>query len=73
MKEIVGKYSNYCWVSILSFGVTMYNTLIIFLSINSFCHICQDDLVNTLGETVALGVTGIIMWGSLNLSQSAVS
>lgn len=30
----------------------------------------QDDLVNTLGETVALGASGIIMWGSLNLSQS---
>nr|KAF6419451.1 sperm adhesion molecule 1 [Rousettus aegyptiacus] len=36
-------------------------------------YLGQDDLVNTLGETVALGVTGIIMWGSLNLSQSADS
>ncbi|XP_039716603.1 hyaluronidase PH-20 [Pteropus medius] len=33
-------------------------------------YLGQDDLVNTLGETVALGVSGIIMWGSLNLSQN---
>ncbi|KAI4570607.1 hypothetical protein MJT46_006124 [Ovis ammon polii x Ovis aries] len=28
----------------------------------------QDDLVNTIGESIALGASGIIMWGSFNLS-----
>ncbi|XP_020822001.1 hyaluronidase PH-20 [Phascolarctos cinereus] len=33
-------------------------------------YLSEDDLVNTIGESVALGVSGIIMWGSLNLTQS---
>ncbi|XP_068943224.1 hyaluronidase PH-20-like [Petaurus breviceps papuanus] len=33
-------------------------------------YLSQGDLVNTIGESVALGVSGIIMWGSLNLTQS---
>ncbi|XP_075413499.1 hyaluronidase PH-20-like [Tenrec ecaudatus] len=31
----------------------------------------QYDLENTLGESVALGVSGIIFWASVNLSQNA--
>ncbi|XP_023559196.1 hyaluronidase PH-20 [Octodon degus] len=33
----------------------------------------QDDLVNTIGETVPLGVSGIIIWGSLSLARSMKS
>ncbi|XP_027695994.1 hyaluronidase PH-20 isoform X2 [Vombatus ursinus] len=33
-------------------------------------YLSEDDLVNTIGESVALGVSGIIMWGSLNLTQN---
>ncbi|XP_036614614.1 hyaluronidase PH-20 [Trichosurus vulpecula] len=33
-------------------------------------YLSEGDLVNTIGESVALGVSGIIMWGSLNLTQS---
>ncbi|XP_012617524.2 hyaluronidase PH-20 [Microcebus murinus] len=29
-----------------------------------------DDLVNTLGETVALGASGIVIWGSLSVLRS---
>uniref|UniRef100_A0A8C3YDG5 Hyaluronidase n=1 Tax=Catagonus wagneri TaxID=51154 RepID=A0A8C3YDG5_9CETA len=36
-------------------------------------YLSQDDLVNTVGETVALGASGIIMWGSLNLSLTMQS
>ncbi|XP_078537068.1 hyaluronidase-5-like [Lissotriton helveticus] len=30
----------------------------------------QEDLVNTVGESAALGVSGIVMWGDLTLSKS---
>ncbi|CAI9160605.1 unnamed protein product, partial [Rangifer tarandus platyrhynchus] len=33
----------------------------------------QDDLVNTIGESIALGASGIIMWGSFNLSRTRQS
>ncbi|KAM9698398.1 hyaluronidase PH-20-like isoform 1-T2 [Dama dama] len=33
----------------------------------------QDDLVNTIGESVALGASGIIMWGSIKLSRNRQS
>ncbi|XP_072508948.1 hyaluronidase PH-20-like [Notamacropus eugenii] len=33
-------------------------------------YLSEGDLVNTIGESVALGVSGIIMWGSLNLTRS---
>lgn len=33
----------------------------------------QDDLVNTIGESIALGASGIIMWGSFNLSLTRQS
>ncbi|XP_074049895.1 hyaluronidase PH-20-like isoform X2 [Macrotis lagotis] len=33
-------------------------------------YLSEDDLVNTIGESVALGVSGIIMWGSLNFTRS---
>ncbi|KAF0876668.1 hyaluronidase PH-20 [Crocuta crocuta] len=36
-------------------------------------YLSEDDLVNTIGETVSLGVSGIIIWGSLNLSQNVQS
>ncbi|KAM6151982.1 hyaluronidase PH-20 [Erethizon dorsatum] len=32
-----------------------------------------DDLVNTIGETVPLGVSGIIIWGSLSLARNMKS
>ncbi|XP_007504306.2 hyaluronidase PH-20 [Monodelphis domestica] len=36
----------------------------------SYQYLSEGDLVNTIGESVALGVSGIIMWGSLNFTQS---
>ncbi|XP_016068795.1 PREDICTED: hyaluronidase PH-20 [Miniopterus natalensis] len=36
-------------------------------------YLTEEDLVSTLGETVSLGASGIIIWGSLNLSQSLVA
>ncbi|XP_078513302.1 hyaluronidase-5-like [Lissotriton helveticus] len=33
----------------------------------------QEDLVNTVGESAALGVSGIVMWGGLTLSKSVVA
>ncbi|KAL6057346.1 hypothetical protein STEG23_019241, partial [Scotinomys teguina] len=33
----------------------------------------QDDLVNTIGETVALGASGMVMWGTLGLARSMKS
>ncbi|XP_008068712.1 hyaluronidase PH-20-like [Carlito syrichta] len=33
----------------------------------------QDDLVNTFGESVALGASGIVIWGSLSLVRSMKS
>ncbi|KAJ1161260.1 hypothetical protein NDU88_001747 [Pleurodeles waltl] len=31
----------------------------------------QGDLVNTIGESVALGVSGVVMWGDLSFAKSA--
>ncbi|KAI5948051.1 Hyaluronidase PH-20 [Manis javanica] len=39
----------------------------------SLKYLTQDDLVNTLGESVALGASGSIIWGSLNFSLSKQS
>ncbi|XP_037693682.1 hyaluronidase PH-20-like [Choloepus didactylus] len=33
-------------------------------------YLSQDDLVSTIGESVALGASGTIMWGSLNLTKN---
>ncbi|XP_008055269.1 hyaluronidase PH-20 [Carlito syrichta] len=33
----------------------------------------QEDLVNTFGETIALGASGIVIWGSLTLMRSMKS
>ncbi|XP_076978435.1 hyaluronidase PH-20-like [Tamandua tetradactyla] len=33
-------------------------------------YLTQDDLVSTIGESVALGASGTIIWGSLNLTSS---
>uniref|UniRef100_A0A8B9MUG4 Hyaluronidase n=1 Tax=Accipiter nisus TaxID=211598 RepID=A0A8B9MUG4_9AVES len=30
----------------------------------------QDDLVNTIGESAALGASGIVIWGDMNLTQN---
>lgn len=32
----------------------------------------QDDLVNTIGESAALGASGIVIWGDMNLTQNKV-
>ncbi|XP_031236643.1 hyaluronidase-5 [Mastomys coucha] len=39
----------------------------------TYQYLDQDDLVNTIGETVALGASGMVMWGTLNLSQTMKS
>ncbi|XP_011278830.1 hyaluronidase PH-20 [Felis catus] len=36
-------------------------------------YLSEGDLVNTIGETVSLGVSGMIIWGSLNFSQNVQS
>ncbi|XP_036285820.1 hyaluronidase PH-20 [Pipistrellus kuhlii] len=36
----------------------------------SSSYLNEEDLMHTLGETISLGVNGLIMWGSLNLSES---
>ncbi|XP_069318381.1 hyaluronidase PH-20-like [Eulemur rufifrons] len=36
-------------------------------------YLSEDDLVNTLGESVALGASGIVIWGSLTIMQSVKS
>ncbi|KAM6424791.1 hyaluronidase PH-20 [Rhynochetos jubatus] len=33
-------------------------------------YLSQDDLVNTIGESAALGASGIVIWGDLNLTQN---
>lgn len=43
------------------------------LPANFFNHLCQADLVNTIGEIVALGPAGIIIWDAMTLAQRAVS
>ncbi|KAL1777800.1 hyaluronidase PH-20-like [Sigmodon hispidus] len=39
----------------------------------TFQFLQQDDLVNTIGETVALGVSGMVIWGTLGLARSMKS
>lgn len=39
----------------------------------SLKYLSEDDLVNTIGETVSLGVSGMIIWGSLNLTKNVQS
>ncbi|XP_051007521.1 hyaluronidase-5-like [Acomys russatus] len=39
----------------------------------TFQYLHQDDLVNTIGETVALGASGMVMWGTLGLARSMKS
>ncbi|NWX84801.1 HYALP Hyaluronidase, partial [Nothoprocta ornata] len=33
-------------------------------------YLSQEDLVNTIGESAALGASGIVIWGDLNLTQN---
>ncbi|XP_075862302.1 hyaluronidase PH-20-like [Microcebus murinus] len=33
-------------------------------------YLSQDDLVNTLGESIALGASGVVLWGSLSLLRN---
>ncbi|XP_037693681.1 hyaluronidase PH-20-like [Choloepus didactylus] len=39
----------------------------------SSSYLTKDDLVSTIGESVALGASGTIIWGSLNLTSSKQS
>ncbi|ERE89069.1 hyaluronidase PH-20-like protein [Cricetulus griseus] len=39
----------------------------------TYRFLSQKDLVNTIGETVALGASGMVMWGTLGLVRSMVS
>uniref|UniRef100_A0A8C8YNZ8 Hyaluronidase n=1 Tax=Prolemur simus TaxID=1328070 RepID=A0A8C8YNZ8_PROSS len=36
-------------------------------------YLSQDDLVNTLGESIALGASGVVIWGGLSMLRSVVS
>lgn len=36
-------------------------------------HLLQTDLVSTIGESVALGAAGIILWGDAAYASSRVS
>ncbi|KAM6137967.1 LOW QUALITY PROTEIN: hyaluronidase PH-20 [Pterocles gutturalis] len=33
-------------------------------------YLSQDDLVNTIGESAALGASGVVIWGDMNLTQN---
>ncbi|KAF1485673.1 Hyaluronidase PH-20, partial [Pygoscelis antarcticus] len=33
-------------------------------------YLSQDDLVHTIGESAALGASGIVIWGDMNLTQN---
>ncbi|XP_010213404.1 PREDICTED: hyaluronidase PH-20 [Tinamus guttatus] len=33
-------------------------------------YLSQEDLVNTIGESAALGASGIVIWGDMNLTQN---
>ncbi|NXB69199.1 HYALP Hyaluronidase, partial [Struthidea cinerea] len=33
-------------------------------------YLSEDDLVNTIGESAALGASGIVVWGDMNLTQN---
>lgn len=47
--------------------------LIGYLHLYDSLHIFpQDDLVNTIGESAALGASGIVIWGDMNLTQNKV-
>ncbi|CAH6778352.1 hyaluronidase-5 [Phodopus roborovskii] len=39
----------------------------------TYQYLHQRDLVNTVGETVALGASGMVMWGTLGLARSMKS
>ncbi|EDL13813.1 hyaluronidase-5 isoform a precursor [Mus musculus] len=39
----------------------------------TYQYLYEDDLVNTIGETIALGTSGMVMWGTLSLSQTMKS
>ncbi|XP_012660581.1 hyaluronidase PH-20 [Otolemur garnettii] len=51
--------------------VFVYSRLV-FTDLN-FKFLSQEDLVATLGETVALGASGIVIWGSLSIMRSMKS
>ncbi|XP_012617528.2 hyaluronidase PH-20-like [Microcebus murinus] len=38
-----------------------------------FKFLSQDDLVHTLGESIALGASGVVIWGSLSVMRSMKS
>ncbi|KAG8524504.1 LOW QUALITY PROTEIN: Hyaluronidase PH-20 [Galemys pyrenaicus] len=33
----------------------------------------KDDLVNTIGESIALGVSGLVLWGDYDITQSMIA
>ncbi|XP_054548589.1 hyaluronidase PH-20-like isoform X2 [Talpa occidentalis] len=37
---------------------------------NFTTFLCKDDLVHTIGESVALGASGMVIWGSTNLTRN---
>lgn len=37
-----------------------------------FCLLFQADLVNTIGESAALGAAGVVLWGSMQYASSKV-
>lgn len=37
------------------------------------CFFSQTDLISTIGESVALGAAGIILWGDASYASSSVS
>lgn len=39
------------------------------LPANSLYHLHQNDLVNTIGEAVALGTSGVVIWDSISIAQ----
>uniref|UniRef100_A0A8C8VQ10 Hyaluronidase n=1 Tax=Pelusios castaneus TaxID=367368 RepID=A0A8C8VQ10_9SAUR len=48
--------------------IFVYTPYLLYYSSLPVCF--QNDLVNTIGESAALGVSGIVIWGDLNLTLS---
>ncbi|XP_075809710.1 hyaluronidase-5-like [Microtus pennsylvanicus] len=51
--------------------IFVYTRIVFSDQIYQYLH--ENDLVNTIGETVALGASGMVMWGTLSLARSMKS
>ena len=51
----------------------LFSVLVIYLWFSDVCFVFfQIDLVNTIGESAALGAAGVVLWGSMQYASSKV-